>query len=165
MNKEMLALFILVLGFGFVEFVVPKILRAIRKTKDEDEKPAKTIVVECGKETMIWHTGMPTLEGWYLIKLKSKNGYCYVIDSCSYINDKMTWSNDKGRKEYSVVGWRPVEIIVPIIEGRRCTECSFYVYDENNSWHDMCSYGGDGKVYECDTLEAESCNGYKEKEE
>lgn len=33
MNKEMLALFILVLGFGFVEFVVPKILRAVRKTK------------------------------------------------------------------------------------------------------------------------------------
>lgn len=140
MNKEMLALFILVLGFGFVEFVVPKILRAIRKTKGEDEKPAKTIVVECDNENMTWHTGMPTLEGWYLIKLKNDSNWYrpdyYVTDYCSNPdgeNGKMTWSNYENWNEYTMVGWRAIQIKLPIVEGCRCNNCIHCLYDENNN--------------------------------
>lgn len=89
---------------------------------------------------MTWHTGMPTLEGWYLIKLKNDSNWYrpdyYVVDYCSSPvgeNGKMMWSNDDDWKEYPVVGWRAIQIKLPIVEGRRCNNCIHCLYDENNN--------------------------------
>lgn len=48
-----------------------------------------------------------------------------------------------------------------IREGRKCTDCKYYIYKEDTEWHDMCSHGDKG-MFECDVEEAESCHGYKE---
>ena len=48
-----------------------------------------------------------------------------------------------------------------ITEGRKCTDCKYYIYKEDTEWHDMCSYGDKG-LFECVVEEAESCHGYKE---
>lgn len=69
-----------------------------------------------------WHTGMPTEEGWYLIKLRNDSNWYrpnyYVVDYCSNPtgeNGKMMWSNDDDWKEYPMVGWRPVELVEPYV--------------------------------------------------